>query len=102
MEGKATQQQIDDWKAKYDEIYEAVSLINDKQHATYLRKPDLDVISAAAKYAESDPVKSGIIMLNSIRIGGSDAPMNNDEAKMGLMAYAGKLFKVIEAEGKKL
>ncbi|PIX07088.1 MAG: hypothetical protein COZ76_05385 [Flavobacteriales bacterium CG_4_8_14_3_um_filter_35_10] len=100
--GKASKEEIVALKAKYSEVYEIKSVRDDDVHYTYVKKPDLNIISAAAKYAESDPVQSGMIMFNSTRIAGSDAVVNDSEMVLGVIQYIGKLFKVIEAEGKKL
>jgi len=100
--GKATKEQIVSFKAKHGEVHEIKSVKNDETHFTYVKKPDLNVISAAAKYAESDPVESGTIMFNSTRIGGSDAVLEDAEMKLGVIQYIGQIFKVVEAEGKKL
>ncbi len=100
--GKATKAEITAFKAKYGEVHEIKSVKNGKTHYTYVRKPDLNIISAAAKYADSDPVQSGTIMLNSTRIGGSEAVLDDAEMKLGVIQYIGQIFKVVEAEGKKL
>lgn len=100
--GKATAAEIKSFKAKYGEVHEVVSVKEGEKHFTYVKKPDLNIISASAKYAESDPVQSGTIMFNSTRIGGSDVVIEDAELKLGVIQYIGKIFKVVEAEGKKL
>lgn len=100
--GKATKEEITAFKAKYGEVHEVKSVKDGEVHYTYVRKPDLAILSAAAKYADSDPIQSGTIMLNSTRIGGSDAVLDDAEMKIGVIQYVGTIFKVVEAEGKKL
>lgn len=100
--GEATKEEIIAFKAKYGEVHEVKSVKDGETHFTYVKKPDLSIISAAAKYADSDPVQSGVIMFNSTRIGGSEAILEDAEMKLGVIQYVGKIFKVVEAEGKKL
>jgi hypothetical protein len=100
--GKATAQEIKDLKAKHGEIHEITSKKEGKTHFTYVKKPDLAIISAAAAYAEADPVKSGEVMFNSTRVAGSDEVTTDGEMKLGVIAYIGSIFKIVEAEGKKL
>lgn len=100
--GKATAAEITDLKAKHGELHEVISVKDGVTHFTYVKKPDLAIISAAAAYAESDPVKSGEIMFNSTRVAGSEEVINDAELKLGVVKYIGGIFKVVEAEGKKL
>lgn len=100
--GKATKEEITAFKAKHGEVHEVKSVKDNETHYTYVKKPDLTVISAAAKYADSDPVQSGTIMFNTTRIGGSEAVVEDAEMKLGVIQYIGQIFKVVEAEGKKL
>ncbi len=100
--GKLTSDKINALKAKHGEIHEVKSVKDGNTHFTYVKKPNLDIISAAAKYAEDDPVKSGLIMFESTRVGGSEEVIADDELKTGVMKYVGTLFKTVEAKGKKL
>jgi hypothetical protein len=100
--GKATAEEIKALKAKHGEIHEVISEKEGVKHYTYVKKPDLAIISAAASYAESDPVKSGEIMFNSTRVAGSDEVITDAEMKLGVIQYIGGIFKIVEAQGKKL
>lgn len=100
--GKASEAEIKALKAKYGEVHEVTSVKDDETHFTYVKKPDLAIISAAAAYAESDPIKSGEIMFNSTRIAGSEVVIDDAELKLGVIKYIGTIFKVVEAAGKKL
>ena len=100
--GKATLDEIKAYKAKYGEVHEIKSVRDNETHYTYVKKPTLEHISASAKYAESDPVHSGVLMFNSTRIGGSEEVSENSEMKLGVIQYIAQIFKVVEAEGKKL
>lgn len=100
--GQASATEITALKAKHGEVYEATSIKEDKKHFTYVKKPDLQVISAAAAYAESDPIKSGEVMFNSTRVAGSEEVVEDAELKLGVIKYIGTLFQIVEAAGKKL
>jgi len=100
---KVSEAQIKRWKAKYGEVY-AISVKdeNGEDLTGYFRKPDLNVIAAASKFAEADPVKSGIVMFENCWLGGDEAIKDDDEAKLGVIKSLGQLFKIKEAEVKKL
>lgn len=102
--GTATAEQIAAWKLKHPSGVWAVITTDDdgNAHVTYVRKPDIQVLGAAAKYAESDPVKSGEIMFNSLRLGGSEAVAEDAQMLMAAVGKIGELFKLREAELKKL
>jgi hypothetical protein len=101
---KPTQTQIKQWKAEHGEIHQIDIPLDDKGTiaTAYVKKPDLTIIAASAKYAETDPIKSGLIMLNSCWIDGDKAIMENDEAKLSAIRELGKLFKVRVSTIKKL
>lgn len=102
--GAATEQQIAAWKTKYPSGVWAITTTDDdgNAHVTYVRKPDIQVLGAAAKYAESDPVKSGEIMFNSLRLGGSESVETDAPMLMAAVGKIGELFKLKEADIKKL
>ncbi len=106
MEGKVNKTQIDQWKALPENVqgihYCMTKDRSGKKHITYIKKPSLHEIGAAAKFAETDPVKSGKIMFDLCRLGGSEKVLHDDEMKSGVMQYLGGLFKVAEAEGNEL
>jgi len=101
---KITEAQIKKWKAKYGEVYAIeVKMDDEGTIATgYFKKPDLNIISAAAKFAEVDPIKSGTVMLENCWLGGDEDIKLNDEAKLAAIKKLGEIFKVKEAEVKKL
>ncbi|MDB0599793.1 hypothetical protein PL373_01225 [Tenacibaculum maritimum] len=105
-EGTVSKAQIQQWKSLPENsqgIHQCFT--KDKQgnsHVTYVRKPTLHEIGAAAQFAETNPVKSGKIMFDLCRLGGSEIVPKNDEMKAGVMQYLGKLFKVAQAEGNEL
>jgi hypothetical protein len=101
--GKATAEQIKQWKAKYGSVYQFISIDEDgNMHYTYVKKPDLDVIAASAKVAQDDPIQSGEIMVNSIRLGGSDTVPGDLNMMLGLFEKIGELTKAAQTSLGKL
>lgn len=101
--GEVTQAQIKRWKAKYGDIFAISVKISNKEKATcYLKKPDLNIITASAKFAKTDPIKGGTVVLENCWLGGDKIIKQDDEAKLGVIKKLGELFKVKEAEVKKL
>lgn len=102
---KATPAQIKKWKQDHGEVHQIDVPLDDegKKIATgYFKKPNLEIMSAAAKYAESDPVKSGSVLFENCWLDGDQQLKNNDEAKLSAIAQLGQLFKVRAASIKKL
>ena len=102
--GEISAQQINTWKNKYPSGVYAISTQDDEgtTHLTYVRKPDINALSAAGKYAESDPFKSGDLLFNTLRLGGSEQVVSDEEMRIGVIKALKKLFKIKEAEVKKL
>jgi len=101
--GKLDKKEIDRLKSKHGSVY-CIKVDDDEGnvHHCYVRKPDLNVISAAAKYAESDPIKSGLIMYNSVKLETTEGIEADDEMKMAVIAKIGGIFKIRAAELEKL
>ncbi len=101
---KELEAQIKRWKAKYGEVNQITVPIDDEGNTVtaYFRKPDLNIIAAASKFAETDPIKSGLILFENCWLGGDETIKQDDEAKLSAIKSLGKLFKVRDAEIKKL
>ena len=93
--GKATQEQIKNWKTKYGNVFVITVEIDGTVHYVYVKKPDMDIIEAVAKETESNPIAGARLMLNSIILGGSDIAINEKNASitLGLMDQIGELTK---------
>lgn len=100
--GEATQAQINIWKKQHKNIHEIVIDDDDVERVCYVKSPDLDILAAASKYATENPVKSGLIMFNSVWIGGDEAIQQDDELKMSAIQKIGDIFRIREAKIKKL
>ncbi len=102
---KVTEAQIKRWKAKYGEVYEIEVEMDEEGKdiaVGYFRKPDLNVIAAVARFAESDPVKSGIVLFENTWLGGDERIKEDDEAKLGVIQQLQGVFKAKTARLKKL
>lgn len=101
-----TAAQIKQWKAKYGELYQITTPLDDtgKKTATGIfRKPDLKIIAAASSHFDAEPLKAGEIIFKNCWVGGDEEIYaTNDEAKMSVMAQLGNLFKVRTSSLKKI
>lgn len=106
LAGGVTQRQINEWKAKYGEnkVREIEIPIDDEGNTVigYFRKPDLDVIAAAAQFAQSNPVKSGLILFDACWLGGDPIIKDDDECKMSAIEALNGQFIVRAAKVKNL
>lgn len=105
IKGEASEAEIKKWKSAVGEVHKIKVKHTENEnelHVCYVKKPDLDIIGASAKHAESDPVLSLLIMFNSVWLGGSEEIKNNDEMKLGAMKLVKNIFKTVEGEIEKL
>lgn len=99
--------QINEWKNKYGSVYAITIPGNtddgEKDSFTgYFRKPNLKIISASSRFANDNPVKSGEILFENCWLGGDQEIKDNDELKLTAITKINELFKVREADIKKL
>lgn len=97
LAGGVTQTQVDTWKQKYGKVYKLTipSQTNpDEKLTAYARKPDKNVLAAAAPHMQSDPIKAGDILRNNCYLAGDSELLKNDEYIIGLNIKIGELFKV--------
>lgn len=99
MEGK-----IKIWKEKYgkDSIFEITVKKNDENITGYFRKPTLEIISASAKVGQVDELKGGMVMFENCWLDGDSRLQEDDELKVSCLSQLGELFKVFQADVKKL
>lgn len=102
--GEVSEIDIQKWKEENPQGIKEITCQDDDGnfHIGYLKKPTLDILSAASQHLPADPLKSGKIMFNSCFLGGSDFIKNDDEARAGVQSVLKKLFKVREFEVKKI
>lgn len=104
LKAGVTETQFNEWKARYGFVYEFAIPINDTGDKVYgyFRKPDLSIIAAATKFAESDPIKSGEVMFDNCFLGGDPIIKSNDECKLSAIQSLSNLFQIRAAEIKNL
>ena len=96
--GKATPEQIQQWKAVNGDVYE-VSVEN---HFGYLKKPDRKVLSYATTVGQSDPMKFNELVLLNCWLGGDEELKTKDEYFFAVVAQMNVLIEIKEAAIKKL
>lgn len=104
MEDIKLKAQIQQWQVRWGEVHEIEVVIDDEGNTAkgYIRKPDFDVLAASVKFADSDPLKSGTILLESCWLGGDEIIKTDGEAKLAAIKAIGSLIKIREARIKKL
>lgn len=95
---QAIQEQIQEWKAKYGDVYE---IEIDGRYA-YLKTPDRKTLSYASSFATKDPIKFNETILNNCFIGGDEEIKKDDTLFLGVCEKLPELIQVKEATLKKL
>lgn len=97
-----TDAQIKQWKAKHGEVHLIdVETETGTAHG-YFKKPTLEVMSATAKFSDSDPIKSILILYEGCKLKVDPVIDNDDQAKLATAGLCGQLFKQYTATIKKL
>lgn len=103
--GYAEDSQIEAWKSQYNlkRVHEILTTDEEgNEHVTYSRKPNLEMLQMLADHAKKNQEFKGLeVMFNTLRLGGSDEVMKDDEMKLAAMGAVGKLFRKQEAKVKK-
>lgn len=101
-----TDAKIKQWKSRWGDgnIHEVTVPIDEEGNLAkcYVRKPDLATLSASAKFAETDPMRAGMILFENCWLEGDEIIKELDEAKLSVIKVLGGLMKVYEATIKKL
>lgn len=96
--GKATNEQIAQWKAMHGDVYE----VSVEGHYGYLKKPDRNTLSYATSMGQSDPMKFNELVLRNCWLDGSGVLQDKDEYFFAVVAQLNVLIEVKDAEIKKL
>lgn len=108
--GKATEEQIAEWRKKYGEVYElsAQGDFNETEtnyvqdiHFGYFKSPSRSSIGFAMKFVESDPMKANTILFQNAKIECSDFLEEDDSAFLGICGAIGSIVKPKEIAIKK-
>ena len=101
--GDLEQKEIDRLKAKHGNVYQIIAKDEDgNEHYAYVTKPDLPIIQAAAATISKDPVKASIMIYKSVKLSASEAIESDAELKIAVINKVGEIFKIREANIKKL
>ena len=97
LKGKATAEQIADWKKKHGDVFKAQ--VDDS--VCYLKKPDRKTMSYVATLG-NNPVRANEALLENCWLGGDEDIKTNDEKFFGVSAQLAEIVQVKEAEITKL
>lgn len=95
---KASQEQIQQWKGKYGEIFRIT--VEDKE--CYLKKPNRKTIGYATVAAKDNPLKFGEVILRDCFIGGDEEFKTDDTLFLSANGKLAELIEIKEAELEKL
>ncbi|MGE0635988.1 MAG: hypothetical protein AB7P01_06085 [Bacteroidia bacterium] len=97
LPGGVTQAQLDKWKKEHGEVKEVEVPLDDTGKNTvtcFVKKPNIDILGAAAAVAETDPMKSGLILFDNCYLGGDPETKGNEEVKMSVIVALKSMFRV--------
>lgn len=101
--GTATPEQIEEWKKEHDNLVYGIIVKGDgKNHAGYIKKPNLELMAAAAEGGGDNNIRTAVLMLELVWLGGDPQILKNEELKASAMKQVSTLFKIRESEIKKL
>ena len=92
------EEQIAIWKEEYGDVY----VYTAEGKTCYLKKPDRNILSAAAVIGRNDPLKYNEIILKNCWLGGDEQIKDDDSFFLGISQKIGELIEVKEGELKKL
>jgi hypothetical protein len=103
LPGGITDAQVKQWKSRWGEVTQITVKLDEGAIATgYFKKPDLDTISAASRFMDSDQVRGGQIVFDNCWLGGDEIIKTNDEARFATILQVNRLFRILETEVKKM
>ena len=98
MEKKVTQEQINEWKAKYGSVY----LVEVEDKTAYLKPPGRNELSYAGSVAGKDPMKFNELILNACWIEGDAEIKTTERLFLGVASQLDQIIEAAEATIKKL
>lgn len=98
LKGQATEEQIQEWKRKYGDVYS----IETGDSVCYVQKPDRSTMKAIAAVGMNDPIRSNEVMLENCWLGGDESIKTDDAKFFAVSPKLALLIEVKEAELKKL
>ncbi len=97
LKGKATAEQISEWKKKYGDIFK----VEVGDSVCYLKKPDRKTMSYVATLG-NNPVRANEALLENCWLSGDENIKTDDEKFFGVSAQLSEIVQIKEAEITKL
>lgn len=98
MKGKASVEQIENWKKQHGEVFE----IKADDKVGYIRAPKRAEVGLAFSYMATNPLKSTETILQSCWLGGCEDLRNDDKYFYSINAQINEIIEVAEVKIKKL
>lgn len=95
---KTIEQKIEEWKAKYGNVYK----VEVDERVAYLKKPSRKALGAAAVIGKTDPMKYNETLLANCWIEGDEEIKTDDALFLGVSGQLAELIEIKEASLKKL
>lgn len=100
--GKASDSDIQAWKARHRKVYEVIIEDDGEHFAGYFKRPNMDVFSAVNKLSKTDEVKAAGILFDSCLLGGANEIKEDSILKMSAISQLKNMMAVKSAELKNL
>ncbi len=91
-------EQIQQWKAKYGEVFQ----VEVAGHRAYLKKPDRKTLSYAMTQAQTNPLGFAEVILRNCWLAGDEVIQTDDSLFLAVSSKLDELLQIKEAELKKL
>ncbi|HYH16112.1 MAG TPA: hypothetical protein VD794_12875 [Flavisolibacter sp.] len=92
---EVNQSVIEGWKSQYDQVMKYVA--GDGKVA-YFKNPDMASLDAASAIANTNPIKSNLILAKACFIGGDEEIISQDKYILGLSNHLKSMIVKIEGE----
>lgn len=94
----ASQEQIDQWKSKHEDVF--CLRVDDKK--AYLKRPDRNTLSMASAVGSKDPMQFNEIIFKNCWLGGDEEILTKDDLFLAASAKLDVLIEIKEATLEKL
>lgn len=93
-----SQEQIQEWKSRYGEIYK----ISVENNVCYLKKPSRKTLGYASTVGKNNPIKFNEVLLNDCWLAGDEIIKTDDNLFLSVGTKLAELIQIKEAEMEKL
>ncbi len=98
LKGAVTAQQVQEWKEEHGDVF----ALEAGDGVCYLKAPSRVVLSAASKFAQTDPLKFGETLLNNCWLGGDETIKTHNGKFLAANSQLNALLEIPHAAIKKL